>query len=225
MLASARVCQSTLHKSPPLVHVRLVHWPPFEIGHTPAVAVGESLACEATPAVNRSIDASALPPSAPPPSAPPPSSPPPLPAPTSLGRDDDEESFFSDQSRTVPGDPCVDIEYATIGWDIAALAPAPSPAFLPGESGQDVLPHMPPAVPCHLRVPVPPATCKKPVVAGPEDSDDEPVLKDTWLTNPTVAANMLPFLHSLQVVGWNRRICRIRTQLSIAGARLVPRSV
>ena len=225
MLASARVCQSTLHKSPPPVHVRLVHWPPFEIGHTPAVAVGESLACEATPAVNRSIDASALPPSAPPPSAPPPSSPPPSPAPTSLGRDDAEQSFSSDQSRTVPRDSCVDIEYATIGWDIAALAPAPSPAFLPGESGQDVLPHMPPAVPCHLRVPVPPATCKKPVVAGPEDSDDEPVLKDTWLTNPTVAANMLPFLHSLQVVGWNRRICRIRTQLSIAGARLVPRSV
>ena len=80
-------------------------------------------------------------------------------------------------------------------------------------------------MPCDLRVPVPPATCKKPAVAGPEDSDDEPVFVDTGLTNPTVAANMLPFLHSLQVAGWNRRICRIRTQVSIAGARLVSRSV
>ena len=131
--------------------------------------------------------------------------------------------FF--QSRTVPGDPCVDIEDAKIVWDKAALAPAPSPAFLPGESGQDVLPPIPPAVPCDLRVPVPPATCKKPAVAGPEDSDDEPVFVHTGLTNPTVAANMLPFLHSLQGTGRNRRSCRIRTQVSLAGARLVSRSV
>ena len=37
--------------------------------------------------------------------------------------------------------------------------------------------------------------------AGPEDSDDEPMFVDTGLTNPLVAANMVPFLNSMQGAG------------------------
>ena len=58
-------------------------------------------------------------------------------------------------------------------------------------------------MPCDLRVPVPPATCKKPAVAGPEDNDDEPMFVETGLTNPLVAANMVPFLASMQGTGEN----------------------
>jgi len=127
-----------------------------------------------------------------------------------LESDEDEESDASDLATTVAGDPDVDIEDVHIVRDKTALAPAPSPAFLPGEGGQDVLPPgraallpIPPVVPCDLRVPVPPATCKKPAVAGPEDSDDEPMFVDTGLTNPIVAANMVPFLDSMQGTGEN----------------------
>jgi hypothetical protein len=87
------------------------------------------------------------------------------------------------------------------------LAPAPSPVFLPGEGGQDVLPPgratllpIPAVVPCELRVPVP-AISKKPAVVGPESSDDEPMFVDTGLTNPAVAADMAKFLDSMQGVG------------------------
>ena len=127
-----------------------------------------------------------------------------------MGTDDDEESSSSDQSRTVPGDPDIHIDDVHIVWDKTALAPAPSPAFLPGEGGQDVLPpgraallSIPPVVPCALRVPVPPATCKKPAVAGPEDIDDEPMFVETEFTNPSVAENMVPFLTSMHGAGQN----------------------
>ena len=195
----------------PPVHVRLMYWGPDDSGHKPAVAGGESLAGDATPPLAPPIDAPVLPPSSPPPPAPPPlQTPPPSPAPTPLESDEDEESTSSDRATTVAGDPDVDMEDVHIVWDKTALAPAPSPAFLPGEGGQDVLPPgrvallpIPPVVPCELRVPVPPATCKKTAVAGPEDSDDEPMFVDTGLTNPIVAANMVPFLDSMQGAGEN----------------------
>ena len=193
---------------PPL-HVRLMYWPPDASGHEPAVAGGESLAGDATPPMVPPIDAPVLPPS---PATPPLQTPPPsaasTPLPAPVGSDTDEESVSSDVATSLGGDTGVDIE--DIVRDKTALAPAPSPAFLPGEGGQDVLPPgraallpIPPVVPCDLRVPVPPATSKKPAVAGPEDSDDEPIFVDSGLTNPILAAKMVPFLDSMLDIGAN----------------------
>ena len=77
-------------------------------------------------------------------------------------------------------------------------------AFLPGESGKDVLPPgrvallpIPGVVPCDLRVIVP-AVSKKNAVVGIESSDDEPMFLDAGLTNPVVAADMATFLDSMQ---------------------------
>ena len=181
--------------APPL-HVRLLSWPPDASGHEPAVAEGESLAGDATPPMVPPIDAPVLSPS---PATPPLHTPPPSaassPLPAPVGSDIDEEGASSDVATILGGDTGVDIEDVPIVRDKTALAPAPSPAFLPGEVGQDILPPgraallpIPPAVPCDPREPVPPSTCKKPAVAGPADSDDEPMFVDTGLSNPIVAA-------------------------------------
>ena len=108
--------------------------------------------------------------------------PPPTQKATPVASDADEES---DSRVASDGDIADDLT----GPDKTALAPAPSPAFLPGEGGQDVLPPgratllpIPAVVPCELRVPVP-AISKQPAVVGPENSDDEPMFVDTGLTN------------------------------------------
>ena len=125
-----------------------------------------------------------------------------------------------------------DIEDDLPGPDKAALAPAPSTVFLPGEAGQDIPPPgratllpIPALVPCEVRVPVPvPAIIKKTAVVGPESSDEQPMFSDTGLTNPDVAADMATFLDSMQKIVESIDIgtcCALRTQVPIASARMV----
>ena len=185
-------------------HVRLVHWGPDGGVHEPAVAGGGGPAGDATPPMAPPVDAPVLPPSPQPP-------PPPTPLGVPVESDAEEGSDSSMPLGTPVGSDASDedIEDDLPGPDKTALAPAPSPAFLPGEAGQDVLPpgratllSIPALVPCAVRVPVPvPAIIEKPAVAVPDSSDDEPMFADTGLTNVEVAADMATFLHSMQTDG------------------------
>ena len=168
----------------PPKHMRLVNLDGGGGGHEPAVAGTSSSSGDAAPPL-------------PPPAASP--APPPTPPPTPPA----DESVSEEESDT-PTSLGLDIEDDLTVPDKTAFAPAPSPAFLPGEGGQDVPPPgratllpIPSAVPCELRVPVEaavPAISKKTAVVGQESSDDEPILLGAGLTNPAVAAELGKFL-------------------------------
>ena len=179
-------------------HVRLVHWGPDGVIHEPAVAGAGGPAGDATPPMVPPVHAPVLPPS-----------PQPTPPPTPLGAPVENDAEEGSDASVGSDASDEDFEDDLPVPDKTALAPAPSPAFLPGEAGQDVLPPgratllpIPALVPCEVRVPVPvPAIIKKTAVAGPESSDDEPMFSDTGLTNPGVAADMATFLASMQKTG------------------------
>ena len=180
----------------PPIHVRLVDWDGGDDGAEPAV-VGSSGSAGGPP-LPPPPATPALPPQPPTPPAAlllvPASPPPHEPVPA------DEVDEPSSPPPDMEGDPTL--------HDKTALAPAPNPAFLPGEGGQDIPPPgratllpIPSVVPCELRTPEEaPATviCTKPAVVGQESSDEEAIIVDGELTNPEVAAGMNKFLLSMQ---------------------------
>ena len=192
------------------VHVHLVDQDPPDDGHLPAVA-GLTTSDDDDDDYGGVLAASL--PSTPGADPPPP---PFIPSPSTPGAYETPPGSPEDGSEgpvDVPGPSSPGVQPHPLS-DVAAVAPAPGPAFSLAQAhnrrllAQDVPPPsrgtllpIPSAVPCLLRetteTPAE-ATCKEPTVVGPDKSDDEDILLVAELASPAVAEQMNTFLLLLQ---------------------------
>jgi len=197
------------------VHVRLVDQDPADDGHIPAV-VGLTTSDDDDDDDDDDDYGSVLAASIPPTPVVDPPPPPFIPVPSTPGADETPQGspeYESEGSVDVPGPSSPGVQPHPLS-DVAAVAPAPGPAFSLAQAynrrllAQDVQPPsrgtllpIPSAVPCPLRETTEPpaeATCKEPTVVGPENSDDEDILLVSELASPAVAEQMNTYLLLLQ---------------------------